>query len=157
MGVSTDGHICFGIAFEDGFEFPWDTEESDQDIDSWWVYGVLGFKHSFELYDEKGEYLNGVKPPQEDTDRYYDEKRQFEVKNKKLPVQLVNYCSGGYPMYILAVPRTYLSCSRGYPADFDPSELTVTEEEKAALLQFCIDHGIEHDAEPKWLLSSYWG
>ena len=37
MGVSTDGQICFGIAFEECTEFPWDSEEYDGDIDAWWL------------------------------------------------------------------------------------------------------------------------
>lgn len=36
MGMSTDGQLCFGICFEDGFEFPWDNEEFDNSIERWW-------------------------------------------------------------------------------------------------------------------------
>lgn len=154
MGTSTDGQICFGIEFEEGFEFPWDELG---DIDDWWTREVQGFRHSFEIYDDNGEYLNGARPEQDVIDRYYEEQRKFKEENPKLPVELVNYCSGSVPMYILAVPRTSLSCRRGYPIEFDPSALMVTEDEKEALLQFCKDHGLEHDAEPKWLLSSYRG
>ena len=36
MGISTDGQICFGVLFEEGYEFPWDCEEYAYDIYIWW-------------------------------------------------------------------------------------------------------------------------
>lgn len=155
MGTSTNGQICHGVAFEEDFEFPWDAEH-DGDIDSWWLYGVHGFKHSFEIYDANGNHLNGKQPSAEDISRYFKESREF-VDANPLPVTLVNYCSGDYPMYAIAVPRTVINAFRGDPTEFDPAALTVTDAERDALLSFCADHGIEVPSEPKWLLTSYWG
>lgn len=150
MGVSTNGQICFGIAFEEGFEFPWG---EDGDEENWWRE-QQGYKPSMKLYDERGNHLPSV--TQGDSDRVYAEQRAFNTEHP-LPVAIVNYCSGDCPMYILAVPSSVLTNLRGYAERFDPADLSVTDEEKAALLRFCADHGIEVPAEPAWLLTSYWG
>lgn len=155
MGTSTNGQICFGVAFDEGFEFPW-TDEHDGDIDEWWIYGVHGFKHSVELFDASGNYLNGREPSTEERRRYFDERNKF-ASTRPLPVGLVNYCSGDYPMHAIVVPRTILTARRGDPAAFDPASLTVTDEERAALIKFCADHAIELPQEPMWLLTSFWG
>jgi len=159
MGVSTNGEISFGILFEEGFEFPWDEDEYDDGIYDWWKFEVLGYKRPFELYDEAGEYIDGIKPPKEKREEYYAHERQFEKDNPKCPITLVNYCSGGCPMYILAVSNLSVSCSRGYPTGFFPSELAeliASGEHTIMLLEFCKRYGIETDAKPGWWLSSYW-
>ena len=157
MTTSTDGQICFGLMFEEDTEFPWDDTERWDDIDDWWLSYVLKWLPPFELYDEDGEYIGGVKPPEEKIEQYHREKIAFELKAPPLPVQLVNYCSAQYPSYILAVPSTCRSASRGYPEAFHPSDLKVNPEEIDALLEFCREYGIEIDSEPTWYLSSYWG
>lgn len=155
MGTSTDGRISFGIAFEEGFEFPWEADPNDfnDDIEDWWIYKIHCFKHSREVYGDGGR-LPGV--TDEDVSAYWAEKREFAQKHP-LPVRLVNYCSGDFPMYIIAVPSSCLNNNRGYAVEFDPASLTVTDDERAALLKFFTDHGIEVSSEPKWLLTSYWG
>lgn len=156
MGQSTNGQICYGIMFEEDFEFPWAGDDGESDIDDWWIYQVHGFKHDFELYDEAGNHLPGKRPPSaEDLEKYYGPKRAFEKANP-LPVKLVNYCSGDCEMYILAVPRTVLTARRGYPEEFKPEDLVVSETERATVQAFCVQHGIEMPAEPKWYLSSLW-
>jgi len=152
MGTSTNGQICYGIAFEEEFEFPW----GEREIDEWWIFDVQGFKHSFEIFDASGNYLDGREPSKDEVSRYFAERRKF-AEEHPLPVMLETHCSGEYPMYILAVKGSCLENRRGYPAEFDPAALVVTDAEHDALLKFCADHGIAHAAEPKWLLTSYWG
>lgn len=165
MGQSTDGQICYGIAFPDGFSFPWDDHEK------WWRE-VNGYKHPFKLYnnDESG-YIGGVRDEKK-IDAYYDHQHAWD-KEHPFPVELVNYCSGDCPMYILAVKETCKNNSRGYPEKFNPAELKVTEEQKQSLLDFCNkylgekisehnnDEYISEDnkivLEPEWYLTSYWG
>lgn len=155
MSVSTDGQICFGIALGEGIELPWEDEDGDGYIESWWR-DVQGYKPPFEMYNDRGSYIGGVTPSEEKHREYYDHQYAFE-KTHPLPVELVNYCSGDYPIYILAVPDSVKCAGRGYPKLFDPAELTVTKAEVDALLEFCADYGIEYDGEPQWWLSSYWG
>ena len=157
MTQSTDGQICFGLLFEEDTVFPWDDHERWGDIDDWWLSYVLKWLPSNELYDKDGEYLGGVKPPEETIDKYYKEKHDFVEKAPKLPVQLVNVCSSEYPQYILAVPSTFMRASRGYPESFHPMDLKVTPQEIDTLLEFCRTYDIEIPGDPMWYLSSYWG
>lgn len=163
MSTSTDGQICYGIVFPEGFEFPWET----YDEEGWWRK-VKGYKPPFELYTEDGEYINGVKPEQAQIDAYYEHQRNWEKANP-FPVEVVNYCSGDCPMYILAAKGSLLSNSRGYPLEFDPNNMKMGDWQ--ALIEFCetyllkkIDeyNGEEWNDEkilikPKWYLTSYWG
>ena len=152
MTTSTNGQICFGIFFEEGFQFPWD--KNGDEIDDWWIYTIHGFKHSFQLYDNNGNYLNGIKPSNERIAQYYAEKREFEKTIPDCSVCLVNCCSCDYPMYILALKDSCLCARRGYPESFNPEQLKIKTK---VLLDFCEKYGIEHENEPKWYLSSYWG
>ena len=154
MGVSTDGQICFGIAFEDEMEFPWDSDEYDGDIEGWWICAVNEYRSPFEIYNSDGEYLGGIKPSDERINEHYRAKRVFKNAHP-LPVELVHHCSGDYPMYILAIPRTVKKASRGYPEEINPSEMVVTQDECNLLIEFCEIHGIEAEA-PRWWLTSMW-
>lgn len=156
MSVSTDGQICFGILFEEDTEFPWDIEH-DGDIEAWWR-SVNGYEPPFELYTSEGGYVNGVKPSADKITEYYAIQRKF-MEEHPLPVEVVNYCSGDYPMYILAIPQSYKRNSRGYPEEIDFTQLMECEKYKEELINFCTNFDIIEgaDADPKWYLSSYWG
>jgi len=156
MTVSTDAQICFGIAFDEETEFPWSGEEWDDDIETWWIYAIQEYQPPFEIYDTNGEYLESVKPSDERICEYYRTKHTFKVDHP-LPVELVRHCSGDFPMYILAVPRTVKVVSRGYPEEIKPSEMVVTEDERQLLITFCEEHNIETEEGPRWWLSSMWG
>lgn len=157
MTQSTDGQICYGILFDGGTKFPWDTDKYDGKPEEWWLSGVLGFRPSFAMFTPQGRWIGGVRWPQEKIDEYYGERRKFEKANPLFPVTLVNYCSGDFSMYILAVPSTCIIANRGYPTTFTPSDLQVTGQQKEALINFCNEHKIKYDGEPAWYLSSYWG
>ena len=165
MSVSTDGQICYGIYFGEGFSFPWEKYSEYK----WWRK-VNGYKRPFDLYTEgDADYIGGVRPPQQKIDEYWEHCHQWEEVHP-FPVKLVNYCSGDYPMYILAVPESVISNSRGCPQEFDPAKLQVTEEQKQSLIDFCekyLGEAIEEnnsesynekiELKPAWFLSSYWG
>jgi len=151
MGVSTDGQICFGNVYEEEFEFPWG--DNDEGIEGWWR-SQNGFVDS--IHDEKGDWINGVKPTDEQYREYWKSQREFDAIHP-LPVALVNYCSGEYPMWIIAVPSSCRSNSRGEALAFDPSELTVTDAEVEALKEFCVKYELIPAEGPGWYLTSYWG
>lgn len=163
MGQSTDGQICFGVAFPEGFEFPWDVDEkADGDIEEWWK-NLKGFKPLFEMWDEHGDYKDGKEPSDAEKKKYYDHKDKWEEENP-VPISLVNYCSGDCPMYMIAVTTSLKKNNRGYPEAFEPSKLTVTPDEIRVLKEFMEKYipfedieDKEFDPEPKWYLSSYWG
>lgn len=157
MSVSTDGQICFGVLLDEDAELPWDNEEYDHDIETWWTYKILGFKHSFELFDERGRWIE-PRQSKEVENRYFQELIDFKKSHEEVPYELVNCCSGDYPMYILAIKRTCMTASRGSPEKFNPSELElVSQEEDADLMEFCKKYEIETTEESSWYLSSYWG
>jgi hypothetical protein len=152
MSTSTDGQLCYGVAFDEDFEFPW----GESEIEGWWTYTVHGFKHSVELYDSDGGLLHGRKPSRDEVQRYFEERHLFDAAHP-LPVALVNYCSDDCPMCAIAVPSTFRKARRGYPTVIDLASLVVSDDERAALLNFCAAHDIELPEAPAWLLTSYWG
>ncbi len=139
MSTSTDGQICFGIPFEEGYSFPWNVENFDDDLEEWWIYKVHNYQDPVRLYDNntKTGYVNDRKPTSKEFDLYFNSRRSF-LKNHPLPIQLINYCS--------------------------IEDLKVSKEEINSLINFCETYlKSENDyykfpkMEPKWYLSSYWG
>jgi len=134
MTVSIYGQLCFGIVFPEDYEFPWD--EIDH-IEEWWFI------------------TNKELPPSS-----YDEREEFLKKNP-LPVELVNYCSGDSPMWILAVPSFVMTSSKGYPEEINiEDDFKVSDEEVNKLIDFCKKYCKNEDNEdvnlkPKWCLSSF--
>ncbi len=168
MGVSTDGQICFGIVFPEGFEFPWDDPKFDGEIEEWWR-SIHGYKEPFKLYDG-GEYVGGVKPSREKIDEWYEHHHAWD-ENHPVPIEIVNYCSGDCPMYILAVRDTIREAARGYPSEIEPTQMLVEDEKLIAFNSFIENHikrlihkwnSDEYNEDdqimgnPRWYLSSYW-
>ncbi len=156
MGQSTDGQICFGVAFEEDFEFPWSEEKFDSDIETWWRE-VGDFEPTFYPYTDGGEYKPGVVEADPRVNQYYNERDRWDKKNPKIPVEEINTCHGDYPMWILAVPGTGQSASRGCPEKFDPTKLVVDPVKFKKFAEFLKKYNIECEDEPSWYLSSYWG
>lgn len=163
MGVSSDGQICYGIPFEEEYEFPWSSEKWDGDEEEWWLYEVCQYKNPFELYDENGEYINGIEPTKEEIDRYYSARNELK-KSHPMPVKLEIFRSYNYPMYIVAVPRTCIRCVRGDAIQFNPDTMKVTEEERQSVIDFCEKYcrpSTEYQTfpimDPNWYLTSLYG
>ena len=153
MTTSTNGQLSFGILFEEGFEFPWDSEKYSSDIEDWWM-DIRGFVNPLpNPFDEDGNYKPGFSD--EDGAQYFLEIRKWCRDNPAVPVELVNYCSGDYPMFILAAKTK--TVSRGYPEEISPEFFADTEEAYQTLMAFVEEFGIAYEGEPKWYLSSYWG
>jgi hypothetical protein len=137
MGVSTDGILAFGIAYDEDCEF------FSQD--------------DFDLEDMLAEEAGLREPDHEDYKRQ-DWKDYWEAKRataEGAAISHVVHCSYDYPMHILAVRRLSFSARRGYPVEIDMT-LQPTDDERDALKNFCEKHGLEW-SEPKWLLASLWG
>ena len=151
MSVSSDGQICWGVKLDEDEGLPW--ELSSHDFETWWLY-ECGYEPLFPLYDEKGDYLPGPEPSKVQIHEYYTHQSEFESAHP-CPVELVNYCSYDYPMYIVAVSRTFLSCSRGYPEEIVVL-IPPLSEEKGKLIKFMDTYFGEYE-DPKWWLSSLYG
>ncbi len=151
MSTSTDGQICFGVAFEEDFEFPW-----GDDIEAWWKDVNNYVNPEFNPFTEEGDYKPGINNSDPRIQKHWTHQRQWE-KDNPMPVDLINYCSGECPMFIIAVPQTVITANRGYPVTVDPELFLLNEAiYKQQLLDFFNKYDIK-SAEPKWLLSSYWG
>lgn len=156
MGTTTDGEISYGIYFDEGFEFPWSTDEWEDDFDEWWLI-ESGWKWNKQKpFDEDGNYALGIDRNHPLTKEYFDS-RHIWRDSHPCPVELVNYQSGECPAYIIAFRGSVITARRGYPELIDPTRLNGTEEMSATLTGFCAKHGIEHETGPQWYLSSYWG
>lgn len=152
MGRSTDGQLSYGYVFEEGFEFPWDDERYVGDIEDWWR-DVKGFTRAVDSpFDEQGNYKPGISEGSPEVSRYYAESQEWDKKNP-LPVELVNYCSDGCPMYILASKN--LRANRGYPTPISLMDMEHTDEAHQRLMSFLEEFGIVPEGEIGWWLSSY--
>lgn len=163
MGVSTDGQISFGISFPEEYTFPWSDDRWGGDENEWWIVGVRRYKPPFQLYDESGEYIDGVKPSEEKISEFYRHKRDFKKENP-MPVEIVRHCSYDYPMYIIAAPGTHIKNSRGYPEIFEPEKMSVTKKQIDDVIEFCEKYCAPKDKydefpemKPHWYLTSMWG
>ncbi len=161
MSTSTNGEISFGILFDEGFEFPWQDEDGNDEIEDWWRK-VNGFVDVHQPWTPEGEWAEGFS---ENDPRYqeYRDARSAWGKAHPLPIELVNCCSCDCPQYILAYPGSVKTAYRGSPVEIGV-ELDIDPNAAASLVEFCKKYGIEHDPEysdldmvPKWWLSSYWG
>lgn len=138
MGQSTNGQLCYGVVFEDGYEFPWDAEPFDGDLEEWWR-AENGFD------DTKGYPAEG----------WLEYQKQFDAE-RPCPAKLINYCSGEYPMYMLAIPSTALTAWRGSPKRMDALP-EMSEADQKAFALFLEKYDLKPEGEAGWYLSSYWG
>lgn len=155
MGTSTNGIIGFGVPCDEECEFPWDAEEFEGDVETWWRH-ENGFVDIHNPWTEDVKYAAGWTKNDPRFDAYYNHRRAWLEANP-VPIEAENYCSGDYPMYAITIPGVGAFCRRGDPATFDPSNLVVTPEQISALKSFLDKYSIEHNGEPRWLLMSYWG
>ena len=59
MVQSTDGQLSYGVVFDEDFEFPWDAEKWEGDIEEWWR-DVKGFSNPmYYPFDQEGDYEPG--------------------------------------------------------------------------------------------------
>lgn len=163
MGVTTNGIICFGISYPEDYEFVWDKKPYDE-IDDWWLREIQGYKNPFEIYNEKGGWLNGVTASESRKDEYYNVKREFEKTMEPLPVELVIHCSFDYAMYMVSVKGSVIEAYRGSPKVFNPKTMEIPTNDVLNLIEFCDKYCKpigEYDEpvklEPHWYLCSLWG
>lgn len=157
MSTSTDGQICYGIYFEEGFEFPWSEDtEWEGDIDEWWLVESGWTWDEQNPFDKNGNYSSGIHTDHPLVNEYFYSRFKWK-ESHPCPVAEVNYQSIEVPAYILAIPESIITANRGYPQVLDPSQLVTTEKMRNTLIEFCQKYKIEMSTGPQWYLSSYWG
>jgi hypothetical protein len=136
MGISTDGILAFG------FDLGLEGEKPE-------------FLGDHEDIDEMVTAEAGLTAP-EHRDYERDWREYWKAKKAALaacPIELIEHCSGEYPMYIIAVRGTGGYARRGYAQKVDTSP--PAPEKIEAARAWCEAHGIEWQ-EPCWLLASFY-
>lgn len=164
MGVTTNGEISFGFELGEEAKTPWkydydvdeeDWEFEDGDYEDWYYTCVKPFVPKIQVYTQEGNRIPGI--TEEQVNQHWEDKRKFKTENP-MPFELVNTCSYDYPMYILAVPGSNMTCHRGYPVEFSPEDLQVKQEDLDKFMAFVKEFFPEFATQtPKWYLSSYYG
>jgi hypothetical protein len=156
MSTSTDGILAYGYDLGEGFQkiqgageygelppLPWFDAESDDMIEAA-EHRLLAELAGFTETWEDGH------------DGYYSREREAKAR---LGVELETYCSDSCPMHVLAAK--VITVYRGDVKELDLAALAVEpemngwdEKLRAALAALGIT---PTQAEPRWLLCSYWG
>jgi len=153
MGISTDGQLSYGVVFDEYFEFPWDAEKWDGDIEDWWR-DVNGFSNPIEYpFDEKGDYKPGYNGESPVVSEYFRHRSEW-LKLNPVPIEVVNYCSCELPMYLLA--SKHMSNSRGTTQKVALEFFRDTDEASQNLAEFLDKYNIESENDAAWWLTSCW-
>jgi hypothetical protein len=152
MGVTTNGQLCFGIVLPEETELPW--EDHEDGFEAWWR-AENGFTND-DIWGEDGERRPGITG--KDIDAFFERERAFDAVHPA-PVEIVNYCSGEYPMVIIAARGTVKTARRGHPVKIIAVDMmTVNLHAADDLREFVETYFPEHlGPGPEWYLSSYWG
>lgn len=159
MGNNADGQISFGLLIDEDFTLPWDSSTwEDEGIDHWWR-DINGFVDKHTPFNKEGNYAEGWSQDDPRFKEHYDRRTEWLVDHP-LPVDVINYCNGDQPMYLLAVPGVGKRCSWGDPELFTLQELcaSIIPEKVDALIAFVKKYEIDTIyGKPQWFLTSYWG
>jgi hypothetical protein len=148
MGMDVSAVICYGMEFEEGYEFPWSDID---DIDTWWRE-ELGFKHKKNIWkDGESGYIDGV--TEEEKDFYYQEIRDFDQANP-CPVTAV-YCGSMDGCYstVVAVPEPMIRGSWNGATKFDPNEFNIPSDVLYKYYEFMNKYFEDIFEGGKWLLT----
>lgn len=159
MGQSTNGMLVYGYNLGDP-DGGWEIEEADQDgmwAPAWASKDDEGYCE--DVIDDAGPLLLasvGFTETDYSVDGYFDRKQEAEAR---LGVEFDSYCSGDYPMWVLAAHVTTAYRGDCKEIDFAALEKARTEGDWDAKLAHAIHVlGITpKQATPGWLLVSYWG
>ncbi len=148
MGQSTDALAAFGFDLGSSEDFEWPealaVPDDDGNPEAWPDLSGYLERRAGLTKPTTGDYKDPA------WSAYWAAAREAEVA---FPVDLVQHCSGEYPMWIFALRRTVQRASRG-----SPSALTagiILGAEVAAMKALCEEMGLPW-SEPAWLLFSNW-
>ena len=161
MGQSTDGILAYGYDLG-GDDSGWKIQQAGE-------YGELPTLPWFDPENEDGDDFQSAAERHllaeiagfterwaKGNEGYWDREKAAKAG---VGVQFDSYCSGGYPMFLLATK--VITVHRGSVEDIDMAALAIEPEMNgwddklhAALTALGIT---PVQAEPRWLLASYWG
>ena len=137
MGQSTDAIVAFGFPLNEEDKVPWAGYE---DFETWWAE-VNGVKEPTEPYIKENIPLYTS---------YWEKKYALE---RACPVELIQHCSGDYPMYFVSIRGTNQRVYRGSPEVLRTR--IMGQDEVNILTDFCAKHSIPQTL-PAWYLFSDW-
>jgi len=156
MSTSTDGQICYGIVFPEGYQFPWDDETFCGDLSEWWLF-ESGWNFSGPCpWDESGDYAPGFSREDPRINVWYESRRLW-LAGHPCPVIAINYQSAECPAWILAIPSTLTIAHRGYPKRIESQTITINSDHHRLFFDFIEKYNLQGEESPDWYLSSYWG
>ena len=145
MGQSTNGLIAFGMKFEEGEHPDWFDYDEENEMD-------------FENHVAKAYGLEQPEWDEENQQPYFDYLDKKRELLDEIGVDIENYCSGDYPMYMLVIKDSVKKANRGYPTNIGHISLEVNNDWVNKLGAFCRGMGVEFDIKQfDWWLFSYWG
>ena len=161
MGQSTDGLLIYGVALPEEVVLPWEHNEEGE----WWLK-ESGYVPTFQPFDGKGEYREGVDKDDPRVNAYFDERNAWR-KSHPLPVAIHTHCSCEYPMFIVAPHDCEITASRGDPElDVLPqmeilfkTDILVRQEKARVFLKKYLDPLNDEppsELEFSWILASLW-
>jgi hypothetical protein len=140
MGTTTKGVIFHGIMFPDEFDFPWNGDKYDGNIDEWWIYECCGYKGTDE-YSERKEFL----------------------KENPIPIALAWTYSYEYTCFGIAAIGSIVESSDDV-TELNFSEMEINDVERNSVIDFCEkyikteDEGDDFpELKTKWYLSGFHG
>lgn len=154
MGVSTDGILAYGYNLG-GADAGWEIQQADEDGE--WT--PVWASDPDDLIGDVEKVLlaaMGFTETDYQAEGYFDRQREAQ---QRVGVEIESFCSGDYPMYVLAAHA--ITAHRGHVKAVDFVELDKLRVEQAwdAKLKRAAEAlGITpKQATPVWLLVSYWG
>jgi len=110
----------------------------------------------FTLFDEHGQWLNGIEAPKEKVSAYFEHRQQFRDTHP-CPVKLISHCSNDYTMFILSVGQSY-QARRGDLQSIYPESLKINSIDEQMLEDFIQKYNITTTGQGAgWWLTSWWG
>lgn len=154
MGMSVDAAISFGLFVNVG-DYLWDEEKEedrypDFDVDDFWYNIVCGYKPPFEVWNKKGERLEGIM--QDDIDAFYVKFNNFKIKHPN-PIGVQYIWNSEHDELVLTYEEFTQTCADGGPEEVNLENLKKdTAKATEVLKHFCEKMKIPFK-EPKWYMT----
>lgn len=163
MGMDADADISFGVAFDEGQDFPW-TENGD--IEDWWRK-INGFVPLYEYdwvrdptpatYNHIAVFKDGRALTDEELKAHYQHKKDWDEAHP-MPVMERSFGSDARSCTLLVVPSSHIHGSWDSPTKFDPSKLLVSLKDLEAFRQFMKTYMPDAPTDNYgWMLTAYFG
>lgn len=146
--------LCFGVRYPKGYEFPWDKPSERKNgkfYDHWWAFSVLRYKPEVELFDDSGNWINGVEPSKDVKEKYFNDLEKFLEENPP-PFRPVNPFGCRTEGTVLAIPNQ-VYCFNERIEEIDPKHKifsSVKDSDIGYLVRNCMIYCPVGGYDAKW-------